>query len=425
MKKIAIMCELKERELQFLTILKKKLEVHDYKVKIIPQRIWCGFALLKFKPDIIIVNGLRSESSYISQIYIPKKLFNCKIISLYSEQIGRIDGIVDTYDNSTILNSIDAHVTWGELFANGLIELGVDRERVWVLGSMALDIPYFINEIINSRRRDIAEQYGLDYSKKWILVSDNIIRRGDQEDIYSELRKDFNDSIKELSTRLKNCEIIFRPHPDNKVSDLEGINSDFQMFNNIKIIKEEHSLLWTILSEVMIIWRSTSSIEAWSVGKEVFAMQTNDSRFDYWHESFVPNFRDRTKFATAIESYLNGNYTIDQKYIEARNEYMKNWFYKTDGKSFDRICSLVDIVNNSDDTIVPNQKIGNLKIIKNYLLELVNIVLKLLKGEYSKFDVTKEDILGSEKNILLDDTKIKMEKISTPSGNNLIEINSK
>mgnify|MGYP001053377600 FL=1 len=74
--KIAIMCELKGRELQFLTILKKKLEIDSHEVKLIPQRVLVGKKIRKFKPHLIIVNGLRSDSSYIEQIYEPKKMFN-------------------------------------------------------------------------------------------------------------------------------------------------------------------------------------------------------------------------------------------------------------------------------------------------------------------------------------------------------------
>ena len=124
--KIAIMCELPRRELQFLIILKSKLEHFGHEVKLIPQRLPLIIKLLKFKPDIIVVNGLRSYSSYVNQIYIPKKLLKSQVVSLYSEQVGRLGGLADSYDNNYILQSVDKHIVWGKKFAQGLQYMGCE-----------------------------------------------------------------------------------------------------------------------------------------------------------------------------------------------------------------------------------------------------------------------------------------------------------
>ena len=156
---VAIICELKERELQFLSVLKKKIELTGYKVKIIPQKILCGLKILIFKPDIIIINGLRSDNSFYRQILIPKIVFHSLIVSLYSEQVGKHGGIAITYDNPKILNNVDAHVVWGEGFAEALSALKVPREKIWILGSMALDLPYYIDNGGNKTKNLFAEKY--------------------------------------------------------------------------------------------------------------------------------------------------------------------------------------------------------------------------------------------------------------------------
>jgi len=398
--KIAIMCELKGRELQFLTILKKKLEIDSHEVKLIPQRVLVGKKIRKFKPHLIIVNGLRSDSSYIEQIYEPKKMFNCYVISLYSEQIGQIDDrLVRTYDNPKILQSVDAHIVWGNGFAEGLLELGVDSSKIWVLGSMALDLPFFIKEKTEAKRESIAKHYGLDSEKKWILISDNIIRRVDQVEIYDEIRANFNEKLKTIAEHINNAEFIFRPHPDNRVEDLDKIISDFENNDNIKVIGEEHNLLWTLLAKAMIVWRSTSSIEALSAKKEVFALQTDDNKFDYFHKEFIPNFKNADDLKEALSSYLKGNYKVDEKYVKARNQYLEKWFFQIDGKSCDRICYLVNELISHQQTVPLHSSVNKKDVLNNRFLELKNVVAKKMKGEYDKFYLKEKDLIEAERNI--------------------------
>lgn len=398
--KIAIMCELKGRELQFLTILKKKLEIDSHEVKLIPQRVLVGKKIRKFKPHLIIVNGLRSDSSYIEQIYEPKKMFNCYVISLYSEQIGQIDDrLVRTYDNPKILQSVDAHIVWGNGFAEGLLELGVDSSKIWVLGSMALDLPFFIKEKTEAKRESIAKHYGLDSEKKWILISDNIIRRVDQVEIYDEIRANFNEKLKTIAEHINNAEFIFRPHPDNRVEDLDKIISDFENNDNIKVIGEEHNLLWTLLAKAMIVWRSTSSIEALSAKKEVFALQTDDNKFDYFHKEFIPNFKNADDLKEALSSYLKGNYKVDEKYVKARNQYLEKWFFQIDGKSCDRICYLVNELISHQQTVPLHSFVNKKSVLNNRFLELKNVVAKKMKGEYDKFYLKEKDLIEAERNI--------------------------
>jgi len=398
--KIAIMCELKGRELQFLTILKKKLEIDSHEVKLIPQRVLVGKKIRKFKPHLIIVNGLRSDSSYIEQIYEPKKMFNCYVISLYSEQIGQIDDrLVRTYDNPKILQSVDAHIVWGNGFAEGLLELGVDSSKIWVLGSMALDLPFFIKEKTEAKRESIAKHYGLDSEKKWILISDNIIRRVDQVEIYDEIRANFNEKLKTIAEHINNAEFIFRPHPDNRVEDLDKIISDFENNDNIKVIGEEHNLLWTLLAKAMIVWRSTSSIEALSAKKEVFALQTDDNKFDYFHKEFIPNFKNADDLKEALSSYLKGNYKVDEKYVKARNQYLEKWFFQIDGKSSDRICYLVNELISHQQTVPLHSFVNKKSVLNNRFLELKNVVAKKMKGGYDKFYLKEKDLIEAERNI--------------------------
>jgi hypothetical protein len=423
-RRVAIMCELKERELQFLVILSRKLELEGFEVEIVPQRIFCGTRLMLFKPDIIIVNGLRSDSSLYRQVLFPKIRFGSTIISLYSEQIGRIDGIADTYNNPKILTNIDAHVVWGEGFASGLVNLGVPKEKIWILGSMALDLPFFIYDNIKLEKEAVAKRYGLKPNRKWILISDNIIRRADQIEVYEQIRHEFNSGIKTIAKNNNNIEVVFRPHPDNKIQDLKNIVKDFENYENIKIIQAGHNMIWSIMCDAMIVWRSTSSIEAWAANIETFALQTNENKFDYWHEEFMPNFVDAEELSRQLSDYLSGKYILNSEYANNRKNYINKWFHKIDGLSFDRIAYLTTSILPLSNTEIQAVAINWKEVVRSYYNEYQSVLAKLVKGEYLKFSVRKKDIKEKMRFVSGLETKNKTFKIHHGEYGNFMSIDT-
>lgn len=393
MKRIAIIIELKERELSFLSILKKKLESNGYNVRLIPQRSFCGTRLLLFKPDFILINGLRSKHNFIKQILVPKILFKSKIISFYTEQVGKDGGLAKTYDNPEIFSNVDYHITWGEKFAEGLINLGINKEKIWILGSFALDLQFFQNvEKSNDIKDQIAQKYGLDNKKNWILIADNIIRKNKHPQLYNQRRDEFNQLVKSIAQKFSNAEIVFRPHPDTNKRDLQVFFKYFKDYNNIKIIPTEHIFIWIKLSKAMIIWRSTSSVEAWRSGLEVLCYRTSDKESDYWHEDFIPSFDKKEDLIFALEQLTQNKYVLDSFYDTNRKNYVSDWFYSIDGLSFDRFASFMKII---DDPNCNNQ-ICNKYSIKEIFLIYVNEIkvgmLSLLNKQYKRFNVKSRDV---------------------------------
>lgn len=393
MKRIAIIIELKERELSFLSILKKKLESNGYNVRLIPQRSFCGTRLLFFKPDFILINGLRSKHNFIKQILVPKILFKSKIISFYTEQVGKDGGLAKTYDNPQIFNNVDYHITWGEKFAEGLINLGINKEKIWILGSFALDLPFFQDiEKSNIIKNQTALKYGLDKKKKWILIADNIIRKNKHPELYNKRRDEFNQLIKNIAQKYSNAEIVFRPHPDTAKRDLPIFLKCFEDYDNIKIISGGNIFLWIKLSKAMIIWRSTSSVEAWRSGLEIFCYHTSDKESDYWHEDFIPSFDKKEDLIAALEQLLQNKYVLDSFYETNRKDYVRDWFYSIDGLSFDRFVSFIKIIDDSNC----NNKINNIHAFKEifliYIIEVIVGILSLFNKQYKRFNVKSKEV---------------------------------
>ncbi|MEX0686769.1 MAG: hypothetical protein WD267_03945 [Balneolales bacterium] len=393
MKRIAITAELKERELLFLLILKIKLESQGHIVKFIETRLLCGLKILKFKPDIIIVNGLRSKSNLYKQILIPKMLFDTKVISIYSEQVGKNNGLVETYNYKEILKSVDAHIAWGPYFAEGLSNLGVAQNLIHTSGSLSLDIPKYLNE--DSKVREVlSSRYNLDEKKEWIVIADNIIRRGQQAAKYDVRRSEFNKMVISIAENIENVEIIFRSHPEMMSDDIRSLKMVFSKYPKVKIINGEHIQIWISQVNSMIVWRSTSAIEAWTAGKNVFAFQTSDNEYEYWHEKFIQNYSETNKLIKVIEMSLKGFYELPSEYQNSREEYFLNWFFKNDQKAIERLIEVINNISKVNTSKVFKQDFKYCKVISYYLIELIVYIKKIILGDYSKYSINNKNIIN-------------------------------
>ena len=383
--KIIIMCELPQRELQFLTILKTKLEILGHDVALISQRLPHVLNILKFSPDIIIVNGLRSYSSYINQIFIPKTLLKCKVISLYSEQVGRIDGLANSYNNNYILKSVDKHIVWGKKFAQGLQQMGIKPTDIYITGSMSLDLIHMFGEQRKDNRIIASNTYNLYNDKKWILISDNIIRKGDQKESYETLRATFDRKLSKIVSNFPDCEFIFRPHPDNEVEDLAIVQSHLGQFPNVHIIQEEHSAYWISVVDTVIVWRSTTSIEAWAADIPAFGLKTTND-WEYWWENLMEGYEDENQLCVALSEVLYGQRKVEV--MESRQEYMNSWFYKNDGMAINRVARVIDYIE-ANEINIPYKEVKKAVLVYYFCLEYVNLMSKLISGKKRYFHITE------------------------------------
>ena len=270
--RIAIVVEVKKRELPFMCILREVLKQKGYEVKLIPFRSLCTWRILAFRPDVVLVNGLRHEFPYaISQMYLPKKLFGAKIVCYYSEQVGWYEeSLAKTYYNKVIFDNVDYHLSWGNHFAEELISLGVNKEKVWIIGSIQYDIDKYLTMTNDAVKRKLSSTYGLPYERKWIMYADNLIDEFPHSDYYPIRRKDSYEYIKACAVRNPDAYIIIRPHPETPKEQIESTTKVFEKYDNIKIISDGHIFDWTYVLSAMIIWNSTSSIQAMFLSVPVF-----------------------------------------------------------------------------------------------------------------------------------------------------------
>lgn len=402
--RIAIIVEVKKREMPFMSILHDVLAKKGYRVKLIPFRSLCTWRLMAFRPDIVLVNGLRHENPYfIKQVYIPKKLFKSKIACYYSEQVGYYNqSLASGYYNQVIFNNVDYHIAWGPHFANDLIALGIPRDKTWYIGSIQYDIDKYLKKSFETIKSDLSKQFNLPVNKNWILYADNIIEAYQKNGLYSLRRRETFDMVDLVATRNPDCIVIFRHHPDAPSSDLELAIKRFENLKNVYVIPNGHIFDWTCGISALIIWASTSSIQTMFMGKPVFGFITSDGEEQekYWYKDIFPTFNNASQLAETITRYLRSEVQQEDMFYENNKvSYIKDWYYKKDGLSFERLCYLFDIIDK-----------GPYYPLEKHVLYKPMRIVTILYHELRAWigDIVKNR--GKQKNITRNDIRREMEK---------------
>ncbi len=398
--RIAIIVEVKKREMPFMCILQEVLKKKGYDVKLIPFRSMCTWRLILFRPNIILINGLRHEYPYfINQVYIPKKLFKSKIACYYSEQVGYYnESIAKGYYNKVIFDNVDYHIAWGPHFAKDLKTLGVPQEKLWYIGSVQYDIDKYLKKSYESVKKELSEKYKLPYEKNWILYADNIIEEYQKTGLY-DLRREETFAMVETVARSNNdCHIIFRHHPDAPNHERKLARKRFAQFENVSVISEGHIFDWTCGISALIIWVSTSSLQTMFMGKPVFGFITSDGKDQelYWHRDIFPTYKEANALSDAIRRALYGTENEeDVRYAKNREAYIKDWYFKKDGYSFDRLCRLMDIVKDSSfNPITCGLKYSWWNCIKILYYELRARVGDIVKGRDQEKNLSQKEVLS-------------------------------
>jgi surface carbohydrate biosynthesis protein len=186
------------------------------------------------------------------------------------------------------------HHAWSELYAEFLKEQGVKEQDIFVNGQPAYtlyDKPY--RHYFKSRT-EIAAEYGLDPTLRWILFPENYnwafytqekldqyVREGQSPEEIQAMRKfckkSLNDTIlwcNEVAKR-GDVELVVRPRPSTSLdSFLKVIKSIIpDISQRLHIIQEESVREWILASDIVVSSYSTSLIEAAIAGKAVYMLE--------------------------------------------------------------------------------------------------------------------------------------------------------
>ncbi len=384
--KIGIIIEVLKRELPFLSILKKRLELEGHEVKLITFRSMCFHQIRQFRPDILVTNGIRSDKYMYEEIAYTKKHFKTKIMCYYSEQLGYADrSVAFTYDNKNVLNNVDFHVCWGEQFAKELGDLGVERNKIWVIGSMQYDISFYFKFSVNELKDRLAHEYKISNAQApYFLIADNIIEKYQPADLFPIRRKAFIDLTIQLAQRHPEANIIFRTHPEISESEQKLLIDNFSTYSNIYCINQGHLFYWSHICQSLLYWCSTSSVQALLDGKNVFALKTDEDLNRYWFLNIFPLFDSISDLLDAVNSDYMGTYILPANNKLAIDHFIKKWYYRVDGLSFERFVQLIDIVSKSDFVPYIGPEMTRGLVLKSLYYECRNKIGDPIRGRKGK-----------------------------------------
>lgn len=278
---ITIVTEVANRELDNALLLKAELEKRGYCVSVMNKTE----EIRRTPTDILI-----TPNCYIKEDYdFYRYRFNCPsgmLVNLQYEQV------LSPIEENNELYSLDptskeiTHICWGRHTVERLTGKGVKKENLPVTGAIQLDTTRPMFDSRWKTRKEIAEEFSLDPSKKWILyistfatmtegLINEVQKKGHSEenvDVFAEITERsqaetiswFEKFL--LSGRDSEYTIIYRPHPVELESPLVRSMKD-RFPGSFRVIQDYEVKQWLRVSDIPCTWISTAIAESYFTGR--------------------------------------------------------------------------------------------------------------------------------------------------------------
>ena len=330
------------------------------------------------KIDILFLPWIRDD--YDEKIISRLLMTNDKmiVINLHHEQIMNKANVFDYIPFSEYARNGVYHFAWGDYFKDFLIKHGVDENRIRVVGNMRLE-----DRFVNSDRNELADKYGLDKNKRWILFADNrgtwdkmtpkdlrkFVKYGYDANKMSQQTKLENSTLEALVNELKTIpqeigdkyEIIYRPHPF----------ADFDYsFKYVHVIAAESIYDWINEVELFITFGSTSIFEADMCG--VPSMTHGLERVPA--EFIIEGVNEYPKLISfsSINDILISNV---KKECDEKNIYKKYIGKYTDNVAQIYVNTALELTKDKSSVTIKYSQMSRLSMYKLYLREFVTYYL--------------------------------------------------
>lgn len=349
--KITILYERKTREIYNDLLLKIELESRGHNCVISQMYEGDKFINGIERPDVILAPHLYSTRE-IPRIW--SRFGKCdKIINLQYEQILSYEQEKDSIFDPKGEAKKAYHVCWGKRTQERLLNAGIDKSKLPILGAIQLDLlrkEYRVESY--TQKEKYALKFGLDLNKKWLLflssftyadaadawvkMNENNVNasREDTRSLHSLSRKEIMDWFSTLLDNKGEIEIIYRPHPDENF--LAAVNEVEERYKNFHVVREDPVKNWINCCDYIYSWYSTSVVEAYYMDKNFSILRPirikseseinflKDMDFIETKEAFLESVMDNRNIGASknnieiIESYyyVDLNQTAIEKYAD-------------------------------------------------------------------------------------------------------------
>ncbi len=425
---ILLTYETKNREIENLCLVKRELERRGYSVGVKMQYSTYFETPEPIEAKLIVIPAYyrpRAKFYTSSHLTTTKKIFDLRWEQVFNNQ---------QEENPNTLSSIkewgrDAvHIAWGKRPYDRMInEWGVPEQNVKLTGHMTLD--YLRGKLRNyfDDKETVFKRYGLPEDKRVNLFisslsfvtmhSHVVINSASNGKIDTMMRlvevakatqKEILSWFEQILDENPNDIIIYRPHPEEKSSELLKKLSEKQP--RFYVISEESVKQWILISDKIYTWISTSTAEVYAAGKGCSILRPVE----------VPHENDMRLYsgAPALTNYeefkeeFNKN---NQEFAISKDMIEQYYYINPERYSYELVCDAIEEVLNDDKYLLnkelPNPFNGliNVERIKNFIKR------SIAKSKFMNSISEKDKFKGSKFRYLLDDViyvKNKLEKNS-------------
>jgi len=208
------------------------------------------------------------------------------------------------------------HHAWSEQYVKSLKKYGVSDKHIFLNGQPAYTLYETPYRFYFKSREELAQQYSLDPSKKWIFFPENynwafymknrldlFIRDGQTADQVDTMKEfcDFSLSqvlkwFEELMHSSEDVEVIIRPRPSTTVDEFVSVIRKRlgKIPSGLSVIQDGTVREWILASDIVVSSHSTSLIEASIAGKRTYMLEPYPIPVDLqamWHQ-YLPHIKN-------------------------------------------------------------------------------------------------------------------------------------
>lgn len=324
-----ILYEIPNRELESDILLMKELNRRGFstQLEVFP---FVKIAQLRKKYQgnvrVLLIHSAYNEEVLFNLVY---EVFGKvqKIVNLQWEQI-RSKKWEDDYTSFLYPKGCARnvkHVCWGIRLAECLKKYGIEEKNIYLTGPMQMDTLRKEYDYLYISRRDLANKYGINICKRIVLIISSFSMVDAEErtikeimhnlgeeyvryiiKISSESRSRLLQWIDKACSERTDCELIYRPHPEElKSSEIGNLQIKHE---NFKVISDYGVKQWIRIADKILVWNSTSAGEAFAAGKNFDVVRPinigehNNILFEY-NKNYIESYGEFLKCINSDNGY--------------------------------------------------------------------------------------------------------------------------
>ncbi len=247
------------------------------------------------KPKVIVTSAMYNNETLNSFVYNNVGRLD-KVVNLHWEEVLSKEQEESEFYGLTQNAAKCVHICWGPAARERILRTVPERNAV-ITGAMQLDflLPQFEGFYLS--RRQLAEQFGLDPEKRWLLYVSSFSCAWMDDQEVSELEsmtdlnfKDFKavgrrsmevtlDWFRRYLASHPDQLLIYRPHPSEWQSP--PLMEMQRQYANFRVISDYSVKQWVQASDLVITWMSTSLAEIFFSGKGCIVLRPEPLHDDY------------------------------------------------------------------------------------------------------------------------------------------------